>query len=287
MTITVERFAIVYSETVETVSADGPVRTHRINGLAQTTGGKVNESSSRAVLQSNKIPTLFSPHPEDPGATCRGRSAKQGNLSPNQWDVTLDYSTETPKAEDAPENPLEKRVIWSYVGNKITRIVDKDTDGKAVLNTAFDAPDPAIEVPATIPVWQAVANEANDPAQKKLDFEDKINSAEFRGMAAGTCRLAQLTATEETKNNITYWKVTYLFEYKRTGWQPKPLSQGFNQIIGGKKVRILDEKNVPVSVPWPLNIAGIAYDKAELEEGASFSYNVNAYYTANFSELGL
>ncbi len=212
---------------------------------------------------------------------------EQQKKSPNEWRGTFTYSTETPKAEDAPENPLEKRVIWSYSGNKITRIVDKDTDDKAVLNTAFDAPDPAIEVPATIPVWQAVANEANDPAQKKLDFEDKVNSQTFRGMAAGTCRLAQLDATEETKNDITYWKVTYRFEYKRSGWQPNVLSQGYNQIIGGKKVRILDEKNVPVSVPWPLNIAGVAYDKAELEEGASFLYDVKAYFTADFNELGL
>jgi hypothetical protein len=281
------RFAITNSGIGETVTTNGPERTLTIEALIETEGCKANDSFAYRIAYDPMVPKLFSPHPENPGATMRGRNIDQDKKAPNRWDATFTYSTETPKAEDAPENPLEKRVIWSYVGNKITRIVDKDTDGKAVLNTAFDAPDPAIEVPATIPVWQAVANEANDPAQKKLDFEDKINSAEFRGMAAGTCRLAQLTATEETKNNITYWKVTYLFEYKRTGWQPKPLSQGFNQIIGGKKVRILDEKNVPVSVPWPLNIAGIAYDKAELEEGASFSYNVNAYYTANFSELGL
>lgn len=283
----VVRFAILTSTSEETVTNDGPERTHVITGIAQTTGAQVNESTSYRVLSSSLIPALFSAHPENAGATLRKRSAQQVKGSPNQWDIELNYSTSTPKPEDSPDNPTEKRVIWSYTGNKITRIVNKDTDGKAVLNTAFDAPDPAIEVPATIPVWQAVANEANDPAQKKLDFEDKINSQTFRGMAAGTCRLAQLDATEETKNDITYWKVTYRFEHKRDGWQPNILSQGFNQIIGGKKVRILDEKNVPVTVPWPLNIAGIAYTKEELEEGASFNYDVKSYYTADFNELGL
>lgn len=287
MTVSVESFAIKYSETVETVTTDGPVRTHRINGLALTTGAKDNISTSHTVLQSSLIPALFSAHPENPGATCRSRSAKQTDLSPNQWEITLDYSTETPKEEDSKENPLEKRVIWSYTGNKITRLIDKDTDLKAVLNTAFDAPDPAIEVPATIPVAQAVSNEGADPWQKKLDYEDKINSHSFKGCEAGTLRLAQVDATEETKNNTTYWKVTYRFEYKRSGWQPSVLSQGFNQIIADEKIRILDEKNVPVTVPWPLNIAGIAYTKTELEEGASFYYDVKSYYTADFNQLGL
>lgn len=283
----VTRFAITNSSISETVTNDGPERTLVIDALIETEGCKANSSFAYWIAYDPMVPQLFSPHPENPGATLRSRTIDQSKTAPNKWDGTFTYSTSTPKAEDSTENPLEKRVVWTYSGNKITRIVDKDTDNEAVLNTAFDAPDPAIEVPATIPVWQAVANEANDPAQKKLDFEDKINSQTFKGMEPGTCRLAQLDATEETKNGITYWKVTYRFEYNRKGWQPNVLSQGYNQIIGGKKVRILDEKNVPVSVPWPLNIAGIAYDKDELEDGASFHFDVKAYFTADFNELGL
>jgi len=281
------RFAIESTTTKENVTNDGPVRTHTMQCFAETDDAFENQSHSFRVLKSILVPQLFSTHPEDPGATLRDRDAKQQKGKPNFWDVTLAYSTETPKKEDSKENPLEKRVIWSYTGNKITRLIDKDTDLKAVLNTAFDAPDPAIEVPATIPVAQAVSNEGADPWQKKLDYEDKINSHSFKGCEAGTLRLAQVDATEETKNNTTYWKVTYRFEYKRSGWQPSVLSQGFNQIISDEKIRILDEKNVPVTVPWPLNIAGIAFTKTELEEGASFYYDVKGYYTADFNQLRL
>ena len=63
--------------------------------------------------------------------------------------------------------------------------------------------------------------------------QSKTNSDTFRGAAPGTLRV-RISATEETQDDVDFWKVSYVFTYNPNGWQPKVLEAGLYQLIDNR-----------------------------------------------------
>lgn len=236
------------------------------------------------------LPTPYSAHPNDPASLAKSMSVSQDAISPRRWTVTVEYSTTTQEREEE-DNPLDEPVKRSWSCVKTTRIVDKDTDGNAVLNPAGDPYDPPIEIPRSLIKVKFVRNEPSFSGALIRAFVDKINSGPWGGAATGNVRCDDISAEEAFKKGVSYFVVSYEFTEDPQGWNPAPLAQGFRELqaLGGDgefPVKILGEDGKEIDKPVPLDADGHAIPPDELPAAAVFE-TVEAYEVADFNDLEL
>lgn len=244
------------------------------------------------VANASGLPQPYEQHPGDPGARATKQTVSQDSASPRKWLVTVEYSTGTQQQEEDDDNPLNERVKRSWSVQKLTRIVEKDTDGKAVLNKAGDPFDPPIEVPRSITTIKFVRNEASFSGSTIRRYMDKINSRPFGGADINCVRCDNITADENFKNGLSYVTVTYEFTEDPLGWQPKILNAGFraytedNDHVLQGPYKIMGADGKDIDKPVPLDSRGKEIPNAQLPDAAVF-LTVKAYYTVDFNALGL
>lgn len=87
-------------------------------------------------------------------------------------------------------------------------------------------------------------------------YTNRCNNGPFLGGADYTVRMVGWNAEYDQKNNV--WSVSVEFLYNPDGWQIQYFDAGYNQIITGERLAILDLAGNPVSKPVPLNGQGQA-----------------------------
>ncbi len=237
------------------------------------------------------LPVPYEQHPGDPGARATKQTVTQDTASPRKWIVTVEYSTGTQEQEE-DDNPLNEPVKRSWSVQKISRLLTKNTSGKAVLNAAGDPFDPPAELPRSLTMVKFVRNEASFGGSTIRQYIDKINSRPFGGAAVECIRCDSITADENFKNGVSYFTVTYEFLEDPLGWQPKLLEAGFraykedddHELTGPFKV--LGEDGKEVDKPVPLDERGVQIPNDQLPDAAVF-LEVDGYYTVDFNALGL
>ncbi|MCC7421367.1 MAG: hypothetical protein IT428_13870 [Planctomycetaceae bacterium] len=241
------------------------------------------------------LPQLFAPRPGKPIFLVNSIRIRRQEGTSLYWLVTVGYSTRTPKEENKQDNPLNEPVKRTLTSEKGMEILTKDINGVACLNTAGVAFDPPIEVRRSKPRLTFVRNELSHPGAKQQEYEDTVNSASWAGGAAGTVYCDSISAEEEYRNGVNFWRVTYVFLYDRRGWQPRPLNQGFEAIwvVDGEgnpvdpyRRRITDGNGEPITSPVPLNSTGDAIPKSLLPD-AAIHLEFAGYPSKNFHSLGL
>lgn len=112
-------------------------------------------------------------HPNNSNAFCTG-CRPNNDLGNRGWIAPVTYSTKKEMTQ-APENdPIE--ISWDE--EDIDVPVVKDRDGKAVLNSAGDPPDPPVMAPDSILIAKIELNAAAIPAYVKA-YRKSINSDAF------------------------------------------------------------------------------------------------------------
>lgn len=236
------------------------------------------------------LPQLFAPRPGKPIFLVDGISCRRQEGTSKVWLITVTYSTRTPREDQHPDNPLDEPVKRSLQSEKGMDILTEDIHGNACLNTAGVAFDPPIEVRRSKGRLVFLRNELTHPGAKQQEYEDTVNSHSWAGGAAGKVYCDSITGEELFKNGVNYWAVTYVFLYNRRGWQPRPLNQGYQEIVdpGGTKLlkRITDSYGEPISEPVPLDALGARIPKADLPAGA-IHLAFDGYFAKDFHSLGL
>lgn len=165
----------------------------------------------------------------DADAYCIGRSATR-DKELNIWVVTLNYSTLDAEELKKFTHPHSRPSEISSNSRQLSKIVEKDINGNAVLNSAnkiFNPPPERETSRKVLTITKLFPQEGGAPL---LGYYDAINSDAYLGAAVGTLRIinvAEKRVVEQFQGvSVESWERTISMEYKADGWQPEYLDAG-------------------------------------------------------------
>lgn len=213
----------------------------------------------------------------DNGARVKNVSCRIVDNDNTTWLVTVEYSSEV---EESPENPLlrEPEVSWEF--QQFQKPAERDVNGNTITNSAGDPFDPAPEVDDSRPVLVVVKNEATFNEARAIQYQDAVNTDQFRGFEPNQAKIQSITGRKMEENNVEFWQVTYTVHFRREGWNLEILDRGYNEAGG---TPIFDEKGQKPSQPPLLNGSG-----QKLESSGTPQYRTYQVYKERaFGPLGI
>lgn len=240
------------------------------------------DTSPDEILNADGLPELFDAYSNDFTARCRSKDPSLFDKNSRLvYIVSCEFSTLTPpeSKEQDPEDPLSAPVKRSVTTTTQSRVMDRDIDGNQILNYMYQAYDPPLEDVIYIDVLTLVRNEPEYSTAYGRAYKGKVNSATIAGAAAGSMLCADITATEVTNSDPTYWEVTYVFHVLPSPytWQPRLLEASYLIINDDMdKVRATDDNGHPTSGPVPIDENGArtltpVYTEWETKASANFN----------------
>jgi hypothetical protein len=153
--------------------------------------------------------------------------------------------------------------------------IDKDINGKAILNSANQSPDPPVTEDVYDTTLTISENVKKFDSDKAAEFKNKVNSNTFYGKPPGSVLCVEYSAEQAWFGKEKYYKVVKGFVIRLPavagvkGWTRRILDEGFMVLDGSnnknvklgaddKSKRIIDnvtDKN-PVSEPQLLDGKG-------------------------------
>lgn len=178
------------------------------------------------------VPTpYFSTHPNDSRFLCKRVVTRQDRKSPVLWLLSADYDTAPWDTEDE-EDPLDRRTKVSWATNKYQKAVEKDRNGKAILNAAGDYFDPPPL--KDVSRWTATLTK-NLPAVPTwiFGYEDALNNANWtlQGLTIpkNAAKIFSISISDiQREGDVEYYVFSYSVEFDTIDlWKGKYLNQGF------------------------------------------------------------
>lgn len=234
--------------------------------------------------------------PGSPILSCRHVKPEQDKSAPLKWIVTAEYSSEPlnqgDKDEVQEDDPTLRpaRIKWST--NKYLKAVDRDINGKAIVNSVGDYFDPPVELDRSHWTVTVQKNLSWVPSWVTA-FDNAINSRSFQiqGITfdALTCRIDELEISEpQEQNDIEFVVLTYKIEYRQEGYKVKVLDQGFRKFFGAvnpKIVKATSDDGSDVTSPVLLN--GSGYQLSNPSPATAVYLSFDGYYQQDFNLLPL
>ena len=255
--------------------------------------------TEQTVLADGRIPKVYSPHNTQGDMLVVDRSVElvtpyqNAGTHGQQWRVYVTFSDDVPCDPDDPDDPIDDPQELSWSTSRFQRPVEKDRDDKAILNGAGDPFEPAIEVDDAHDVLTVVRNEPfNDYTLSFARiYKNKINSAEFFGYPIGEAKCQDISATRQILGCDFFWRITYVFEFRKGGWQPNVLQQGFRYLespanafgqSSSSPKTATDELKQPFNTQVLIKNDGTILAPGEEPEFKTF----NVYQEIDFNDLG-
>lgn len=162
----------------------------------------------------------------DPLAFCHEITPELVSAEEHQrfWKVFCKYAS--------AENPLDRPPVKRWNFNKCSKAIEKDLDGRTLLNSALCTFDPPKEIDDSRPVYTFIRNEPTFDPTIAIFYQDSINEDPFLIADPGQAKISNISGDEKRENGILFWEVTYEFEFRREGWQTEMLDQGFRELLG-------------------------------------------------------
>jgi len=292
--------------------------TYRETWQVRTTNG---DDTSDVVLSAVGLPTLGQQFGGDPLSIVSSRRPVRDSDSRVVWNVEIGYSREKASQEDKQQPPTLRPVKRSTGTKWVEKALMRDNtrsaafpDGKPILTSAKTPFNPPITITVPHPTasfmrWENATGPNSFSTQTKINYEGKVNSAQFGVFTAGYVLCTGINGSEEWEQDANgtlkrYWMVTYEFEYNPDGWNPtllldedywfidpadskrKPIYVDPDGAYGGPDLA----NGVPIPSPIPLSgVAGSVGDvlqASELPESVHY-LEFNIYLEADFNALGL
>ena len=227
---------------------------------------------------------LKDPHPENPAIVAMEYDVKCVDDSGLLFQVDFKYYAKPPDLQEddgglPPPGPIEgfgKKPTWSAGSSVSAQPINRDRDGKKIVNSAGDwledvqADQAEFRLGVTLYAFNAA-----DWAGTARSHTNAINSDAWNGGAIGTWKCqgcsAQLVTESLNGTSFTLWEINWEFAYRATGWKLKLLDVGMNEKCdsegvpsqsGDKKKAIRGPDGKPISAPVALS-GGVANPGAE------------------------
>lgn len=222
-------------------------------------------------------------HPLYPTQLCRSINFSQDSGAPRKWQIEADYSSEPLKTADQTNitDPTQRPPEISWTTAHYRKAIDKDINGKALVNSAGDYFDPPPEKDASYWVANIKKNVPSVPTFI-LAYTDAINSDSFtiQGMTVNpkVAKLMDINISNvQTEGDYSFVVFEYSLEFHPETWVYRPLDQGFTTFsnFGGRQ-RIVDESTPPRQVTSPvlLNGEGQTLDNPSTANAVFLEYDI-------------
>lgn len=250
-----------------------------------------NADDAAVVLSNPLAPRYGSQHNKDALAFCRRRRARNESFSKNVWLATFAYSTEFELEEDPTADPV--RISWNT--EQFQKQFYRDRDGKALLNTAGDPPDPLTEGDDSRWTVRIVKNLSAVPVWL-LAYKDVINNNPFIvdgvSVPAKVAKVQSIAISEEQeRNDIMFRTLTLGLHFKPdTTWDEERLNEGLREKRPVPQdpstfvvVNIVNDDGTEPSAPVLLDENGLAIKNPNPEDAHFIPLNL--YSLADFNIL--
>lgn len=194
--------------------------------------------NAHTILPDALVPQLFSVHPDNLAV----RVKALGSLSRVDgsflfWDLPVQYSS---KVQDIPENPFGQLPEITMDDEPHEADVYVDVNGDAITNSAGDPyiptvkrdePDELISISRNLPIFDFQLRRAYRRAVNSdvvlLNPPSSIGTV----YSAGLCKIKSFNGSiEKTKDDVIYWKARLVLAVRESGWNAKPLDQGYYEL---------------------------------------------------------
>ena len=248
-------------------------------------------TSDDAVTVRNNapLPRFRDPHPNV--SALRVVDVSVTRISVIYYEADISYqSPPRPEGTDEETVPYELPAKIKFSSSVAAVEADTDADGDAIVNVGTDEPVEGITRNVRDLVVVIQKNFLTfDPASIE-GYEDKVNSDTFLGYAPGRAKIKSIEATNEVKDDVPYWAVTVVIEFRTPyqttaakAWYHRRIHKGFYELKDSKVIRCVDEENNPVTEPVLLTATG-----ARLAVGGTPHFiETKLYESTSFLSLGL
>jgi hypothetical protein len=216
------------------------------------------------VMLAAGIPRIGDPYQlftdGDAGAWCT-RVRPQRTSEPNVYEVDAEYGSDMVDPALQAQNPLERPADIEVDFVTAERALEKDRNGKPILNSAGVPFLPPITMPEN---RLQITIGRNEPGPLDVDvmtkYNESTNSDQFWNKPPFSWKLG-LKATRQYENGVLFWRVTYVLQYREDLWNPtRVLDAGFEELTTDNppKLRVIldDVTRTPVSRPQLLDGQG-------------------------------
>ena len=191
---------------------------------------------------------------DDPNAICHKAVIGPGPAMTRPpylaYFATYSFATDATLPDTVDDDPTTRRTLTSISptiqSTYITDYMDGD-ERTVILDSAGHPFDGGIPVDVRMGTVTKTRNidAAGYDQDAILANCGKVNSVTYLGGEPGTVQV-DISSTETYEGAWHFWKETFTFNYKRSGWQPRPLQAGFyaRKVVFGPVKRI---KNIDVS----------------------------------------
>jgi hypothetical protein len=189
------------------------------------------------------------PHPENDKALLIESNIQQEGDSPFHWKMTFTYKTGT-EWTDSPLYP-DRPAQFSFSGSLASAPAfwhypsDNDNSTKAIIVNSAGDPIGGLDRDEGEFTVTVTANFAPPfPYVKAQQYVGAINGDSFWGGDPKTWKCVSITGNRkiETKGDmepIIYWEVNSTLAYRGTGWDLRTWDVGFNEVVAGRRVKIM------------------------------------------------
>lgn len=197
-------------------------------------------------------------HPEFDAVYCTDISC-QNDGDPLHYKVEFTYGLVKP--EDRQPMPWQRADKFSFAGSTTTgpAIVHYNegfNTPKFILNSAGDPLEGAEKEQSEWRI-QISGNRQTFNYAQAMAYVNSVNSDTWSGAPPGTVKCQSISGTKEVEQangaEVSYWSVTTELAYRVEGWTLKLWDVGYQEIVSGKRRKILDKLNEPVADPVALS----------------------------------
>ena len=175
-----------------------------------------NLTEAAAIISDPRVPSVGSAYPYDPQCWLQRIVPKNESHSKRFWTVTCDYATS--KSGDGKnidhDNPLFEMAKVSFSSESFEFAINRDRNGKYIINTAGDPFVPPAHIDQYRQVWTIKKN-ISSPSYGGWNALGTLNSSavSFQGnqasiaAQAGLCRSIQVSDWQ-VRNKVYYYTAT-------------------------------------------------------------------------------
>lgn len=193
--------------------------------------------------------------------------------------------------EDEPPDPLKKpaEIRRDFVESNVPAAYEIKDNGDADLTSAVanSAGQPFPTPPEREVVDQVITitrNEADFSAEKMDEFQGALNTGDWFGRAANTCKM-KISTQRMREYGKEFEQVTYQIEYRKDGWFAKILDEGYAEYNSSDEEHEVARDNDNMPLNEPILLGGDGLKKTASEDPFFLEFQLNR--RADFDKLKL
>lgn len=248
------------------------------------------------VWQADNIPQIGSTCPGDGFAKCKNYSVSEDSDDGQLYIVEANFETpdanEDEQQEPPPENgfPEDLQVSGSFVATR--KVFEKDTEDRAVVNSAGDRFDPQPEVDSWVFVVTIARNESPPfDLTTVTQYHGTVSEGPFASIEGDKCLLlvqgfeggVHVNAEGE---KFPFVRVSYQVHINNDGWDAHYLNQGYRYRDDNSALAIAKINGVQTPNPVMLYQDGRIIPDANLPDSVTYSH-YKPYKAVSWQPLNL